>query len=69
VKDRTYADAAEELNIPESWLKAQAQARQIPHHRYGRWVRFTDGDLDAIRAKFAEPELNLAKVSPLRGVA
>lgn len=55
--DRTYEQAAEELNLPVSWLQAKAQARQIPHTRYGRHVRFTDADLSAIRAMHASPIL------------
>lgn len=49
--DRTYDQAAEELNLPKSWLQRKAQARLIPHHRYGAHVRFTDEDIAAIRAQ------------------
>lgn len=55
--DRNYGQAAEELNIPVSWLQAKAAARQIPHHRYGRHVRFTDDDIAAIRAMSATEPL------------
>lgn len=53
MSDRTYEQAADELSVSVAWLKQKAQARQIPHHRYGRLVRFTDDDLIAIRASFA----------------
>lgn len=49
--DRTYDEAAVELNLPKSWLQRKAQARLIPHTRYGHHVRFTDSDIAAIRAQ------------------
>lgn len=55
MSDRTYDEAAEELNLPKSWLQRKAQARLIPHQRYGAHVRFTDADIAAIRKQFAEP--------------
>lgn len=51
--DRTYDEAAVELNLPKSWLQKRAQAYLIPHRRYGRHVRFTDEDIAAIRAQHA----------------
>lgn len=57
MSDRTYDEAAAELGIPKNWLQRRCQARLIPHRRYGSYVRFTDEDIAAIRAKFREPEL------------
>lgn len=53
MSDRTYEEAAAELNLPKSWLQKKAQAHLIPHTRYGRHVRFTDADIAAIRALHA----------------
>jgi len=39
--------AAELLDVPPSWLLAQARAGLVPHHRLGRYVRFSPADLRA----------------------
>lgn len=44
----TIADAAVELNVPESWLRKAVTARRVPFTRLGRHVRFTDSHLAAI---------------------
>lgn len=66
MSDRTYEQAAEELTVSVAWLKAKAQARQIPHHRYGRSVRFTADDLAAIRARFAVAPIAPVSATVLR---
>jgi hypothetical protein len=43
----TYAEAAAELNIPQSWLEKRKD--QLPHTQFGAYVRFSDADLDEIR--------------------
>lgn len=45
---RDFKTAAEWLHVSESWLRKQVAARQVPHTRLGRNVRFTDEDLAAI---------------------
>ena len=37
--------AAEQLNVPESWVRAEARAGRIPHVKLGRYVRFDADDL------------------------
>jgi excisionase family DNA binding protein len=37
--------AATLLNVPESWIYAEARAERIPHVRLGRYVRFVETDL------------------------
>lgn len=37
--------AAELLNVPVSWVLAQARADRIPHIRLGRYVRFDADEL------------------------
>ena len=38
--------AAELLNVPASWILAEARADRIPHVRLGRYVRFDAGELE-----------------------
>jgi excisionase family DNA binding protein len=44
----TFAEAAEVLNVPESWLREKVARRQVPHTRLGKHVRFTRADLTDI---------------------
>jgi excisionase family DNA binding protein len=37
--------AAELLNVPASWVLAEARADRIPHIRLGRYVRFDADEL------------------------
>lgn len=37
--------AATLLNIPESWIRAEARADRIPHLQLGRYVRFDREEL------------------------
>jgi excisionase family DNA binding protein len=37
--------AAELLNVPHTWVLAQARADRIPHVRLGRYVRFHRDEL------------------------
>lgn len=37
--------AAELLNVPASWVLAEARSDRIPHIRLGRYVRFDAGEL------------------------
>jgi excisionase family DNA binding protein len=40
------ADGASELlNVPKTWILAEARADRIPHIRLGRYVRFDADDL------------------------
>ena len=39
--------AAEVLNVPASWILAEARADRIPHIRLGRYVRFDAAELEA----------------------
>jgi excisionase family DNA binding protein len=40
-------EAGKLLNVPKSWVLAEARAGRIPHVRLGRYVRF---EPDALRA-------------------
>lgn len=39
--------AAALLNVPHTWVLAEARADRIPHVRFGRYVRFDAGQLEA----------------------
>jgi excisionase family DNA binding protein len=39
--------AAALLNVPASWVLAEARADRIPHVRFGRYVRFDAAALEA----------------------
>ena len=39
--------AGQLLNVPASWVLAQARADRIPHVRFGRYVRFDAVELEA----------------------
>ena len=39
--------AAALLNVPATWVLAEARADRIPHVRLGRYVRFDAGELQA----------------------
>lgn len=39
--------AGELLNVPRSWVLAQARADRIPHIRLGRYVRFDAAEIEA----------------------
>jgi excisionase family DNA binding protein len=44
----TAQQAAEQLNAPESWVRAEARAGRLPHIRLGaRYVRFEATELAA----------------------
>ena len=48
--------AGDLLNVPGSWVLAQARVNRIPHVRLGRYVRFDADELDAWwRAKSQGP--------------
>jgi excisionase family DNA binding protein len=44
----TFQEAAGRLGIAESTLRRWVAQRQVPHHRLGRLVRFTEADIEAI---------------------
>jgi excisionase family DNA binding protein len=44
-------EAADVLNVPFTWLRDKVTARQVPHTRLGRHVRFTEAHLAQIVAE------------------
>lgn len=41
----SITEAAELLNVPRTWLRDKVTAREVPHTRLGRHVRFTEAHL------------------------
>jgi hypothetical protein len=42
----TAEELAERLRLPLSWIRSHTRSRttdEIPHHRFGRWIRFAWG--------------------------
>lgn len=52
---RTIAEAAAFLGIPETTLRDKVTARQVPHTRIGRHVRFSADHLAEIIAAGEQP--------------
>src|SRR5579872_1133005 len=46
----TVQEAAIKLNLPSSWLYERTRKNAVPCRRFGKYVRFSDADLDAIIA-------------------
>jgi excisionase family DNA binding protein len=44
----TIKEAAEALRIPSSWLYERTRRNAIPYRRIGKYVRFTQDDLNLI---------------------
>jgi excisionase family DNA binding protein len=42
----TPDEAAAALNVPASWLMAEARAGRVPHVKLGRYVRFPPAELE-----------------------
>jgi len=56
-KQYTVQEASRILGLPVTWLYERTRKNAIPFHRYGKYVRFTDEDLEAI--------VNNARLSPM----
>ncbi|MEV1018131.1 helix-turn-helix domain-containing protein [Micromonospora sp. NPDC049801] len=54
----TIPQLAEHLQVSAEWVKRRAAAREIPHHRVGKQVRFTPADLSELEEIMKEPALN-----------
>jgi excisionase family DNA binding protein len=52
----TIDEAARRLHLRPTWLYERTRRNAIPHHRFGKYIRFTDADLDAIITMASQPE-------------
>ena len=57
----TVQEAAAKLNLLPSWLYARTGKKEIPFHRFGKYIRFTDDDLEAIIATGATNQATVIK--------
>lgn len=49
----TVQEAAAKLNLPPSWLYERTRKNEMPFRRFGKYVRFTEEDIEAIIASKA----------------
>jgi excisionase family DNA binding protein len=54
----TVEEAALRLNLKTTWLYERTRRNAIPHHRFGKYIRFTEADLDAIISMASSSELS-----------
>jgi hypothetical protein len=52
-------EAAAMLNVPESWLAANARAKQVPYRQVGHYRYFSQEDIDEIIASHHVPMVHL----------
>jgi hypothetical protein len=58
----TTKEAAEMLNVPESWLAARARAGEVPYQQMGHYRAFSMQEINAIIARFAVDSTNVPMV-------
>jgi excisionase family DNA binding protein len=51
----TIFAAAKMLHLSPTWLYERTRKNAIPHHRFGRYIRFTEADLDDIITMASRP--------------
>jgi excisionase family DNA binding protein len=51
----TVQEAAERLHVPPSWLYQRTSKKLIPFRKMGKYVRFSEEDLQAIIAAAGDP--------------
>jgi excisionase family DNA binding protein len=49
----TVEEAAQRLGVTEGWIYERTRRKLIPHRKLGKFVRFTEEDLQAISAAAA----------------
>jgi excisionase family DNA binding protein len=42
----TAGELAQQLNVPESWVRSEQRAGRIPYKRLGKYVRFNRKDVE-----------------------
>jgi excisionase family DNA binding protein len=53
----TVPEASQRLGVTRSWLYERTRRKLIPHRKLGKFVRFTEEDLQAISAAAATGNL------------
>ena len=54
---QTISSLSNQLKISTSWLYKQVEKRQIPFHKIGTSIRFTEEDISEILKKYEEKPL------------
>lgn len=49
----TVAQAAQLLGLPVTWIYERTRTSAIPHHKFGKYIRFTPSDIAAILSSFS----------------
>jgi len=65
--DQTYVSlgrAASDLGVPMSWLKAQADADEVPHLKCGRMRRFNIAEVERLLRDRAEIDPTRSEAPP-----
>ena len=44
----TVAQVANVLRLPTTWIYERTRKNAIPHHKFGKYIRFTTSDLSKI---------------------
>ncbi|BDH08687.1 hypothetical protein HEK131_59140 [Streptomyces seoulensis] len=64
----TYPEAARELRVSENWLRAHIM--ELPHGKIGKFVYFTENDLERIDEMFhCEPDVRSARPTTRHPIA
>lgn len=49
----TVTQAAQILGLPITWIYERTRKKAIPHHKFGKYIRFTASDIAAILSSFS----------------
>ena len=49
----TVAQAAQLLGLPITWIYERTRTSAIPHHKFGKYIRFTPSDISEILSSFS----------------
>lgn len=60
----TACETAQIIRKSLSWVYKKVAAGELPHHRQGRTIYFTDGDIRQIFADAARPAKRRARTEP-----
>jgi excisionase family DNA binding protein len=65
----TISEAAALLNVPDGWLRKKVSARDVPHTRLGKHVRFTPEHLRAVITAGESGSDRSVETAPRRGLS
>ena len=65
-KDHTIAEVSEALEMSTRWVRDQIAAG-ASHQRYGNRIRFTDAQVEALKARFTKSPVEAGITTSRRG--